>query len=238
MSALLRFCLRIAAVEILRADPVIAAATGDRIFDSEMGGIDPTQPLPIIIVHTEGMTGEAYSANNGGPSFDAKCELVFELAHVARVEQDGEAGLFFPSTTRELEAALDLLEWRIGEALAFAETDLATAFRRLVLKRILDVRSERFSSDDVGVRLASRFLAFTVEFHDEESQAWHPDDELPEGEFSSLPEPLRSIAPLFSVGSSARETFALVSAQLAPPTTSEAFDGANMTVSPRPAPGP
>lgn len=238
MSALLRFCLRVAAVEILRADPVIAAATSGRVYDSKMGDIDPGQPLPAIIVHSEGMHGTAFSANNGGPPFNAQSELVFEITHIAKAEQNDEPGLFLPETDRELEAAIELLEWRISDALAFAETPLALAVRRLVLKRIREVSSERFSSDDVGVRLATRFVTLTVEFHDEESIAWHPDDELPTGDFASLPDPLRSIAPLFPAGSSARETFLLVANRLPAPAAGDEFTGADITVTPTPAPGP
>lgn len=240
MSALLRLCLRIAAVEILRADPVISAATGGKVFDSEMGDLDPKSTLPIIIVHSEGHDGEAWSPHDGGPPFGIAGELVFEIVHVARGEQDGEPGLFFPTTTRELEAAIELLEWRIPEALAFGEDALATAVRRHVLKRIKQIASDRFSSDDIGARLASRLLTLTVEYHDEEAKAWHPEDgdDIPTGVFASLPDPLRTIAPLFPEGSSARATFALVAAKLTAPVAGDAFEGADITVAPRPAPGP
>jgi hypothetical protein len=230
MSALVRLCLRIAAVEVLRADPVIYAATGGNVFDSEMGAIDSEKPLPIIIVQSEGSGGIAWSDNNGGPPFNTKTDLVFEIIHIAKGEQDGAAGLFLPATDRELEAAIDLLEWRIPEALAFAETPLALSFRKLVLKRIHEAHSERFASDDIGLRLASRMLTLRVELQEEESRVWHPDDALPTGEFASLPDPLRTIAPLFAVGSSARGTLALVAAQLAAPAYGDKFEGMDIEV--------
>lgn len=224
MSAIIRLATRLAVVEALLADPVIAEATQGRVFDSEIGAIDPEQVLPVIIVHTETERGEALSVNNGGPPFDMDLDLVFEIAHVARGEQDGEAAIFRPETSRELEASLDLLESRIAETLAFSEEKMASALRRFCLKRIVSVQSERFASDDIGVRIASRFMTLTVKIFDPEDEIFHPLDPLPVGEFSRLPEPLRSLAPLFPAGSSARETLRLVNNALPPPSPSAAFN--------------
>ena len=236
MSAIVRLCLRICAVELLRADPAIAAATagGSRVFDSEMGAIDGEKPLPIIIVNSENDAGEAWEAINGGPPFDTKINLVFEIAHVAKGEQNGEPGLFFPVTDRELEAAIDFIEWRIEEALAFSETPLGLAFCGKVLKRITHRSSDRFSSDDPGVRLASRVLTLSIETHEADQEVWLPGDTLPAGEFASLPEPLRSMASLFPAGSSARETLELVAQKIAAPAASDLFEAIDLTTDPTP----
>lgn len=229
MSALVRFALRLAAIEVLQADPVIAAATGGRVFDSEMADIDPDLLLPVIIVHTESQSGEGWSENNGGPPFRGAVSIVFEIAHVAKADQDGEPVLFRPETTRELEAALDLLEWRIIEAIAFSETNLAKMLRSKVLKRIRAMSSERFASDDIGTRVAARLLTLTVEIFDTEGEVFHPDDELPAGPYRTLPEPLRSFAPHFASGSSARAALDLVAGQLPEPAASDAFDQTDTT---------
>lgn len=235
MSAFARLGLRLAAVEVLRADPFVLAATGGKVLDSQSGATEPA-PLPIILVHTETMEGQAWSANNGGPPFNASCDIVFEITHVASDENEDDVVLYRPVTTAELEAGLDLLEGRIPRVLAFAEGALAVAMRRTVLKRITALHSERFE-DDQGVRRASRLLRLTCDLV--EDQEDDPADALPTGPFAALPEPLRSLAPLLPAGSSGRSVLEQAAAALPGPGDAEAMlAGVDMTIRPGPKPRP
>jgi hypothetical protein len=235
MSAAARLGLRLAAVQLLRDDPVLAAATGGQVLDSRSGATEPAD-LPIVLVHTESTEGKAWSANNGGPPFSLTCDIVFEITHVASIENDdGETLLFRPVTTAELEAALDIVEWRIPIALAFSDSPLGIACRRFVLKRITDYQCERFE-DDEGVRRASRLLRLSCELVEDEHD--DPADPLPTGPYASLPEPLRSLAPLLPAGSAGRNVIDQVAAAIAAPAAELFLEGVDMTVRPGPKPRP
>lgn len=233
MSALTRFCLRLCAVEVIATDAVLASALGGRVYDSEMGAVEQTEPMPLVIVHSETSGGEARSSQNGGPPFDDTVDLVFEIICAAQaVDEAGNPGLFVPATTRELEAALDVIEHRVTQALAYSETPLARAMRRHVLVRILKSHSDRFASDDAGGRLASRLLTLTCQTREVEDEVYIKADELPGGTFARLPEPLRSIAPLFPEGSSAHTTMTIVASQLLQAEAGPEFTGADFAVTP------
>lgn len=234
MSAFARLGLRLAAVEVLREDPFVLAATGGMVLDSQSGATAPA-PLPIVLVHTESMEGEAWSANNGGPPFNASCDILFEITHVASAENDDEVVLYRPVTTAELEAGLDLLEGRIPRVLAFAESALAVAMRRTVLKRITALHSERFE-DEQGVRRASRLLRLTCDLVEDEDD--DPTADLPTGPFAALPQPLRTLAPLLPVGSSSRSVIEQAAAALPAPTEDPLLAGIDMTIRPGPKPRP
>lgn len=237
MSALARLGLRLAAVQLLRDDAVILAATGGRVLDSAAGEIEASD-VPQVIVHTEGTEGDAWSANNGGPPFALSCDIVFEITHVASAENEaGEVTLFRPVTNAELEASIDLIEWRIPEVLAFAESPLGIGMRRLVLKRVTSYQSDRFE-DDEGVRRASRILRLGCELVEDEPAERHPDDPEPTGAFTTLPEPLRSLAPLLPSQSAGGAVLAQLATALAAPEQAPAFLGADMTIRPGPKPRP
>jgi hypothetical protein len=237
MSALARLGLRLAAVQLLREDPVILAATGGKVLDSASGEIEASN-VPLVLVHTESTEGEAWSANNGGPPFALSCDIVFEITHVASSQNEsGEVTLFRPVTTAELEASIDLIEWRIPEVLAFAESALGLALRRSVLKRVTAYHSERFE-DDEGVKRASRILRLGCELVEDEPAERHPDDPDPTGDFVTLPEPLRTLAPVMPPDSAGGAVLAQLAAAIAAATTAPAFLGADMTIRPGPKPRP
>ena len=235
MSAAARLGLRLAAVQMLREDPFIAAGTGGQVLDSSSGATEPAD-LPIILLHTESTEGKAWSDNNGGPPFGLDQDLVFEITHVASIENDGEVVLYRPVTTAELEAGLDLLEWRIATVAAHAETPLGDVCRRNLLKRITGYQSERFE-DDEGVRRASRLLKLTCELVEDLDES--PADEVPSGPYASLPPCLRVLAPLLPVGSSGRSVLDQAAAAFAGPVASPEFlAGVDMTIRPGPKPRP
>lgn len=239
MSAAARLGLRLAAVQMLREDAFVLAATGGQVLDSQSGATEPAEK-PIVLVHTESTDGKAWSDNNGGPPFALDCDVIFEITHVASIENDGEVVLYRPVTTAELEAGLDLLEWRIPIVLAFADTALGAACRRNVLKRVTAYQSERFE-DDEGVKRASRLLRLTCELVEDDETVIHPDDPAPIGPFAALPEPLRSLAPLFPDGSSGHSVLVQAAAALAAasqPPADPAFTGMDMLIRPGPLPRP
>ena len=90
MSALARTALRLAGIEALLNDGIIAALCETRVYDSRIAELTETKPVPVIVVLTEEMEGEAFSANNGGPPFDDHCELLLEIAMRAAVQPDGD----------------------------------------------------------------------------------------------------------------------------------------------------
>ena len=237
MSALARLGLRVAAVQMLREDPIVARATGGRVLDSASGEIEASA-CPQVLLHTESTEGEAWSQNNGGPPFDLSCDLVCEITFVASAANDtGEAVLFRPVTTAEMEAALDLIELRIPEVLAFAETPIGLAMRRSVLKRLRSYQSERFEDDD-GVKRASRLLRHSCELKTDEASVRHPAAPDPSGPFATLPQPLRGLAPLLPAGSAGRDVLLQLAAAMPADPAGEAFAGAAITIRPGPRPRP
>ena len=243
MSALVRMALRLAAIELLNTDPVISAVAGGRIYDSEMSEIHfADDPVPVIIVHTEKTQGAAYSANNGGPPFDIDCEIAFEIANVASAKNDdGSFDIFRPVTNAEMEAGIDLIESRIPEVLALSESALGIGFRKHVLKRMTGFESDRFETDDAGIRIASRLLKIGCQIHIEQPQAYYGtipavpgpgiapapgSDALPSGFFANLPEPLRSIAPLMGPEGYGAKILEMIAAKLPAAGHDPAFLGA------------
>ena len=171
MSALARTALRLAAVRAFGADPVIAGLCGGaddppklRIFDSRIEDFDASEPVPLIIVLTEEMEGDAWSANNGGPPFDDHCDLVLEIAaRAVEQEPDADAYLWTPETNAELEAVLDALEERAVHALTVADTPQSRLVRQAVTKRISKQKSMRYVSADSAAKAAMRQLTLTAQ---------------------------------------------------------------------------
>lgn len=234
MSAAARLGLRLAAVQMLREDAFVLAATGGQVLDSQSGATEPAE-LPIILLHTESTDGKAWSENNGGPPFDLSCDLVLELTHVASMENEGEVILYRPVTTAELEAGLDLLEWRVVNVVAHAETVLGATCRRHLLKRLTGYQSERFEDDD-GVKRASRLLRLTCTLVEDADE--NPADPVPGGPYASLPANLRALAPLLPVGSAGRAILDQAAAALAAPVAAPPLAGIDMTIRPGPKPRP
>lgn len=171
MSALARTALRLAAVEALKADPVITALCAGRVYDSRIEELDQSEPVPVIVVLTEEMEGEAWSANNGGPPFDDRCELLIELAMRAAVQVDEETAVIdAPETDSELEAQLDLLEHRAVHAVTIGDT-AQTALVRQVTRRVTRQRSARFVEAETGVKLAVRMVHLTMHLKGDDAPA-------------------------------------------------------------------
>jgi hypothetical protein len=172
MSALARTALRLAGIEALKADPLIAALVGGLVFDSRIDRISQTEPVPVIVVYTEEMEGEAWSANNGGPPFDDHCELVVEIAMRVLVQgADEEPSIWTPETDREIEATLDLIEERAIDALTIGTTAQSALIRCAVTRRISKQKSSRFADPDTGVKLAVRQVTLTAELKGEDRAA-------------------------------------------------------------------
>lgn len=261
--------LRIAAIEALRLDPVIAGIVEDRVFDSRIGVIDADDPTPLIAVYTEEDEGEAWSDNNGGPPFRLFVNLVLEIMLQTRAfDEDGEPTVSIPATDRESEAILGALRSRavevisgqanynwalatgspetVGEVLerVFGVSRRRTAFegwmallQRAVIRRIVEIKSQRFKTDESAVRAAYRLVTIKVEVKEDDPQA--DLDAAPAGPFAALPQPLRAVCEATEPGSSARATCDLLAARLAPGLeTPVAFRGVDMTIRPGPKPRP
>ena len=224
---LARTALRLAAVEALAADPVIAALCDKRVFDSRLTDFDRKEPVPVLIVATDDDQGEAYSQNGGLP-FDLTVDLSIEIAMkaVAVDDQDEVVGIGTPATDRELEAALDLLEERAVAVLTAGDSAQARLVRQ-VTRRISRKKSVRFVTDETGEKLAIRLVTFSASLKGEERHAL----DLPTGPFARLPDPLRTVCEGMPVGSSAREICQMIFDAL-PPLDAEPFTGADLALQP------
>lgn len=170
MSALARTALRLAGIAALTADPVINALCQGRVFDSRIESLTETEAVPVITVLTEEMEGDAFSANNGGPPFDDRCELVLEIALRAVVQEDGEAAYIgTPATNAELEAALDLLEHRSVDALTIGDSP-ESRLVRLVTRRVSKQKSTRFVDAETGIKLAERTVCLSAELKGDDQE--------------------------------------------------------------------
>lgn len=174
---LMRTLLRLCAVETLLGDPVLAHLCGPRIFDSRMSEINTSEATPIIVLRTGDETASAYSVNSGGVPFDSKCELVLELTigDVAR-DADGALGLSIPYTDATLEALLDLMQQRALDALTvgygrYGLGDWPARLRQFVTRRATSYQSVAYSSDELGGRIAQRFVTLSVELKTEGDDA-------------------------------------------------------------------
>lgn len=175
MSALARTALRLAGIAALNADPVLTAVCPpSRVFDSRIAVFNETEPVPVIVVLTEEMEGDAYDDTGGGPPFDDKVDLVVEIAIRAIVATDGQDDatpvIGVPETDSEMEATLDMLEHRALEALTVADTAQSLLVRQAVLRRADKQKSQRFVDDATGAKLAIRQLTLTASLKGEDQQ--------------------------------------------------------------------
>lgn len=244
--SLARLALRLAMVEALRADPVIAAMTNGNIFDSRTQPIGEKELATAIIVSTEDDEGEADSANNGGPYFRRTVALQVEIG-VQSWRRDPQSPDDQPQfviggveTSAAFDAALDLIEERVLGVFQAERAESRTL--ALVCKRPLKVASARYVQDD-GTPLAQRLLVIDCLLVSDTQPALYPADIVapdPEKPFAHLPQPLRGVAEALSSDSPGR-IICLKIAELWPvPAAELAFEGADITteVVPKPTPAP
>lgn len=237
--SLARTALRIAAIAALNSHPTIDARCAGRIYDSRVGDFDAGEPVPAIVVTTEQLSGEAWNPQNGGAPFDDACDLVLEIAQTQIVHDGDDSGIYHPETDGELETELDLLEqcaeWMLTLGMTHPRARQYTPAGRVLVKsvtrRVSKRTSDRFSSDDIGAKLAIHLLTFRVELKGENIDMRI----LPTGPFAALPDPLRTVAESLPPDSPAHATCVAIAAALEPPpdvaSTSPPF------VPPAPIPG-
>ncbi len=227
-GALARTALRLAGIEALNADPVIAAACAGRVYDSLIGAFQSTDPVPVIVLASEDDRGEAYSANNGGPPFDQIVDLTLEITVCASVADSDDIDVFVPATDRESELLIDLLEQRAVDALTAGDTPQSRLLRKVVTRRVTAYRSVRYASEDTGVKLARRLVALTAVLKGDDTDA----RDEPEGPFAVLPDPLRTVAASLPAGSSGALTCLALVARIDP----SAVPSPGSVATPAPAP--
>lgn len=236
MSALGRTFLRLAACAALRNQTM----AGERVYDSRISAIDPVTAFPNIDeiagsigVYTEQDSGDALSANNGGPPFRPEVELIFEIAMQARVAlDDGEWAIARPETDDQLEATLDLIESQIELALFRLQTSAAVAFRKLT-KQVGSKSSIRFTDPAASSKLAMRYVTYKVEVHDPEIDIFN---KTAIG-LARLPPEWRAVAQSFPEGSREYEmSYAIASSLITDPLPALLRIGA--TVKPTPTASP
>lgn len=217
--SLARTALRLAVIEALFSHPVIASRCEYRVYDSRIGDFDDKEPVPVIIVTTEELAGEAWNSQNGGAPFNDACDLVLEIGMAQFVEDDGKDFLVQPGTDGELEASLDLIEqcaeWilTLGKShpLARQQTPAGKLLLKAVTRRVSKRTSSRFQPGDGGERLAIHLLTFRVELKGEQIESYA----IPPEPFGVLPDPLRTVAEAMVAGSSGYLTCQKLAEQLA-----------------------
>lgn len=220
--SLARTALRLAVVEALRVDPVIAALVGARIFDSRITALDFQERKPVITVYTEDDNARSFSENNGGEPFDRTVDLVIEIAMTATDDENGEPVIYSPATDRELEAVLDLLEHRATDAVTVGEGPSGRLVR-LVTRRVSVARSSRYPTDETGEKLAIRVITYSASLKGEDRDATAPAT----GRYATLPDPLRSVCEAMPEHSSGELVCRLIAAAI-PPEALIPFEGANL----------
>lgn len=229
-----RTALRLAVIQCLKgaADPRPTIA-GRRIYDSRIAPEEPDvfseEAKPIAIVLTDGDNGDALSEQNGGPPFERKIDLVFDLGMVCREKADDDADGYivgYPDTDARLEASLDTLQTQIIRQLTSGSDPLAIFFQRFV--RIWKQESHRQVEDEAAMKMARRLWTLTCQLNDDIYELY-PLGGAPSG-FDVLPEPLRTVASLMPQGSSGADICAAVAVALgAAPFTASPFGGVDLT---------
>lgn len=204
---LARTALRLLVVEALTGDessrPTIAQ---HRVYDSRISDLSPEtvwdDALPTLIVSTDEDSGEALSAQNGGPPFRRSINVTIEMGLTICVPDESQGGRFLPATPdtdARAEASLDLLEFQVMRRLAYDLAPLPTLFRKMA--RIWKSECHRQTMDESGVKWASRALILACQTPDDQVSIFNAADAPPAG-FDLLPEPLRSVAAAMPFGSS------------------------------------
>lgn len=167
-----RLALRLATVAVLTCGddgaiyPTIAS---NRVYDSRLD--PPTDNVedgnyPSIAVYTDDDNGSQISTNDGGPPFKRTVDLIIEMSLGSFVRNEAGVAYTIPQTDPVLEAALDLFEGQVRNAL-FNPVTRWTALWRKIAKRTFDISSERYASAEGQDRLAVRTLTITVEMCDD-----------------------------------------------------------------------
>lgn len=239
--------LRLAAIEALNSHPVIARLCEGRIYDSAIGAFEAGRPMPVIVVTTEELKGEALSANNGGPPFRDACDLVLEIAVNQRATlgtgADAEDVILRLPTDGQLEARLNLLdeaaELMLTKGLAHplgVPTPEGRLLHAAVLKKVTERTLSRFATDETGVRLAVHLLTLRTILKAE--GAGDPRDP-PTGPFAGLPPALRKVCAAMPAGTSGAATCALIAEDLpAPPDPARPLGQSTFVLGGMPAPAP
>lgn len=213
---LARTAVRLQAIELLNADPVVGAACNGRIFDSRLAELSHEEPVPVIVVTTEETKAEGSRLSDSASPTEIACDLVLEIAMDAVAQDaDGNVGTFIPATDRELEAALDVIEEAAIAAVIYGQTAPARLMRQAVILGVPEYKSSRFATDDTGEKLAIRLVTLRVRLRSDDPDILNP----PTGPFAGLPNPLRTVAEHLPAGSSALATCARIAGML----TGQAF---------------
>lgn len=239
--SLARTALRLQVIEALNSHPVIDGQCEGRIYDSRIGNFDDKEPVPVITVATEDLSGEAWNPQNGGSPFNDSCNLVLDIGMAQFVEEQDDQFIFRPETDAELEAVLDLIEqcaeWilTLGRThpLARQKTPAGRLLLEAVTRRVSKRDSQRFAPDDGGERLAIHMLTFRVELKSEQIESYA----VPTGTFGALPDPLRTVAEGMVEGSSGYRTCLKLAQDLAQAITPAPTPPSQPVVVPDQAPG-
>ncbi|SFM76394.1 hypothetical protein [Methylobacterium pseudosasicola] len=240
--SLARTALRLQVIEALNSHPVIDGQCQGRIYDSRIGNFDDKEPVPVITVSTEDLSGEGWNPQNGGAPFKDSCNLVLDIG-MAQFVEDADGGDFYfqPGTDSELEAALDLIEqcaeWILTTGMPHPRARQKTHAGRLLMsavtRRVSKRDSQRFSPDDGGERLAIHMLTFRVELKGEDVETYA----VPPGPFGALPDPLRTVAQSLTEGSASYLTCLKIAQDLARAITPATTPPSQPVVVPDSAPG-
>lgn len=219
--------LRLQAIAALNSHPVIRSLVGGRVYDSRISEFDYREPVPVITLTTEELSGEAWDEGNGGAPFNDACNLVLEVAMNIIVDQelaDGippEPMIGAPATDAEMEAKLNLIAWAAENMLTLGRATPETPstpegqlLLKAVTRRCTKRTMSRFASDETGEKLAIQMLTFEVQLKGEERD--NPLDP-PTGEFATLPDPLRTVCESLPEWSSGAVTCRMLAAALTLP---------------------
>lgn len=206
--------LRLAGVEALKSHPTIARGCAGRVYDSRLGDFRHKEPVPVILLTTDELEGDAPAKNNGGAPWLDSCNLVLEIAMTAVTADDnGQSSIWTPVLDSEFEATLDMLAFAAEQALTVLNTAQSRLLRHGVTRRVPRRTGSRFTTDETGEKFAIRLVTFRVELMgDDRLDA----SNLPTGPFASLPNPLRTVAESLSPDSAGHGICAMIAAALPP----------------------
>lgn len=189
-----RTALRLATIMALTngfAEPYPTMAR-QLVFDSRIDpvqGVNADELVPIIRVMTDDDQGESLSANNGGPPFERRVNLVMEIS-LGTLGEEADGGLILPATEPELEAMLDLFERQIERVFLDGQSTWGAELSKLC-RRIEKWSSLRFVEREANERLAARQITAVIALplaEDPAVTAWT--DEEPLASAATIPAPL------------------------------------------------
>ena len=189
-----RTALRLATVMALTNgfQPPYPTMARQLVFDSRIDpvqGVNADELVPIVRVMTDDDQGESLSANNGGPPFERRVNLVMEIS-LGTLGQEADGGLILPATEPELEAMLDLFERQIERAFLDVQSPWGAELNKLC-RRIERWSSLRFVEREGNERLAARQITAVIALplaEDPAVTAWS--GEAPSAPAATIPKPL------------------------------------------------